>query len=89
VILSDIEFSWDLKGASFGFTTVTDTWRSDGGLLVRELVDIDIREVSLTAFPSYPQTDVTVAQRSLQAWRGAGSTKSSVAVVQRRLRIGR
>ncbi len=80
----------DLKGASFGFTTVTDTWRSDGGLVVRELLDIDLLEVSLTAFPSYPQTDVTVAQRSLQAWQQTVPTgnRFSVAVLQRRLRLG-
>lgn len=57
----------DIKGASFGFRTKKDAWRQDAGVMVRELLDIEIAEISLTAFPAYQQTDVTVAQRSLQA----------------------
>ena len=30
----------------------------DGGLMVRELLDIEIAEISLTAFPAYRETDV-------------------------------
>jgi HK97 family phage prohead protease len=57
----------DLTGASFGFRTVTDTWSHDGGTTVRTLLDIELIEISLTALPAYPQTDATVAQRSLRA----------------------
>lgn len=68
----------DITGASFGFLTKKDAWRKDAGVMVRELLDIEIAEISLTAFPAYRETDVTVAQRSLEAAeRGVGNTKSS------------
>jgi HK97 family phage prohead protease len=56
----------DITGASFGFRTLKDAWHQDGRLAVRELLDIELVEISLTAFPSYQQTDVSVAQRALQ-----------------------
>jgi HK97 family phage prohead protease len=59
----------DVTGASFGFRTVKDAWHQDGGQAIRELLDVDLVEISLTAFPAYPQTDVALAQRSLQAWQ--------------------
>jgi len=59
----------DVTGASFGFKTIKDAWRQDGGTMVRELLDIEIAEISLTAFPAYRESDVSVAQRSLQAAR--------------------
>jgi len=57
----------DVTGASFGFRTVKDAWRQEAGVMVRELLDIEIAEISLTAFPAYRETDVSVAQRSLEA----------------------
>jgi HK97 family phage prohead protease len=54
----------DVTGASFGFRTKKDQWRKDDGVMIRELLDIELAEISLTAFPAYP-TDVSIAQRSL------------------------
>lgn len=60
----------DLTGASFGFRTIQDSWSRDASnISIRELLDIEIAEISLTAFPAYAQTDVTIAQRSMQAWQ--------------------
>jgi HK97 family phage prohead protease len=59
----------DIKGASFGFRTLKDAWHVEDGTMVRELLDLDLAEISLTAFPVYPETDVTLAQRSVQAWQ--------------------
>lgn len=56
----------DVQGASFGFHTIKDAWHTDGGVKIRELLDIEIAEITLTAFPAYSQTDVTVAKRSLE-----------------------
>jgi HK97 family phage prohead protease len=58
----------DVTGASFGFRTKKDAWRNDANMMVRELLDIEIAEISLTAFPAYLETDVSVAQRSLSAF---------------------
>jgi hypothetical protein len=59
----------DVTGASFGFKTVKDSWSRDGDVTVRTLLDIEILELSLTALPMYQQTDVQMAQRSLQAFQ--------------------
>ena len=53
----------DLTGMSFGFATKKDEWRKeklDNGDIVRrrELVAVDLFEVSAVAFPAYPQTAV-------------------------------
>ncbi len=57
--------------------------------MVRELLDIEIAEISLTAFPVYRETDVTVAQRSLQAARtqGCSATLKSVDWLRRQVRV--
>ena len=60
----------DVRGASFGFTTVKDRWTHESGVTIRELLDIEIVEISLTAIPVYTETDVAIARRSLQAWQG-------------------
>jgi len=79
----------DVTGASFGFKTRKDRWYQDGRVIVRELLDVEILEISLTAFPSYQQTDVSVAQRALQA-AGLSAIRSqtprSIAALRRQLR---
>jgi phage head maturation protease len=56
---------------SFAFRTLTDEWRMEDGIVIREILDMTIREVSIVSFPAYPQTSVEVAQRSLDAFRRA------------------
>jgi phage head maturation protease len=50
---------------SFGCATRQDRWTRDGALLVRELLDIERREISLVTMPAYATTDVTVAPWAL------------------------
>lgn len=75
----------DIRGASFGFTTKTDRWHLDAGVRVRELLDIELVELSLTAFPAYQQTDVSVAQRSLLA--ATAAHVQTLPSMQRRHRV--
>jgi HK97 family phage prohead protease len=72
----------DVAGASFGFRTVRDHWTRDGGTTVRTLLDIELLEISLTALPSYQQTDVSVALRSLHMQPFARDTQPFVSRVQ-------
>ena len=51
----------DLDAMSFGFRTVTDAWNDD--FSVRELLDVDLFDVSVVAFPAYPQTSAAIASR--------------------------
>src|SRR5262245_46638922 len=48
----------DVDQMSFGFRTVTDNWRMEKGETVRELVEVDLFDVSPVTFPAYPQTDI-------------------------------
>jgi HK97 family phage prohead protease len=58
----------NLKGCSFGFVVRDDTWTQDAdGKLTRVLNDIQLVEVTLTAFPAYDSTSVDV--RSIRAKR--------------------
>lgn len=62
----------DLDGCSFRFQVPRggDTWSTErvGGaeVVLRTIQDLDLSDVSLTAFPVYPET--TVALRSLEQW---------------------
>lgn len=54
-----------LQGMSFKFRTVADRWNTEAGEEVRTLEDVDLFDVTVTAEPAYPQTDV--AMRSLES----------------------
>ena len=43
---------------SFGFRTITDEWRHEDGEVVRELIEVELFDVSPVTFPAYPQTDI-------------------------------
>lgn len=54
----------DIAGCSFGFRVAEggDRWEQRGNRLIRELVEVDLVEVTLTHDPAY--ADTTVAMRS-------------------------
>lgn len=71
----------DVAGCSFGFMVPKggDEWEDRNGVPHRTLRNIDLREVTVTAFPAYTDTDV--AKRSLeQHRRQALPPKLSIAV---------
>ena len=79
----------DITGASFGFRTKKDAWRDEAGTVIRELLDIEIAEISLTAFPAYADTDVSIAQRSLELFTvQRAATPCSVHWLQLKMRVG-
>lgn len=60
----------DVSQMSFGFRTLSDKWeRRDDGTEVRTLLKVELFDVSPVAFPANPATDLSVAQRSRQAWK--------------------
>jgi hypothetical protein len=58
----------DVRGCSFAFSTPAggDRWEQRGGQVVRELLDVDLFEVTVCAQPAYSDTDVSVARRSFE-----------------------
>ena len=57
----------DVAGCSFGFRVAPggDRWEQRGAKLVRELIDVELVEITLTSHPAY--RDTTVAMRSRSA----------------------
>lgn len=49
-----------VDGMSFAFRTITDNWKVQDGINVRELVDVRLIEVSPVTFPAYPATSVSL-----------------------------
>lgn len=62
----------DVAGCSFGFRVAPggDRWEQRGKQMVRELLDVQLSEITLTSDPAYQ--DTTVAMRSYQdaSWWG-------------------
>ncbi|MBT9167716.1 MAG: hypothetical protein DDT19_01056 [Syntrophomonadaceae bacterium] len=50
----------DLTGMSFGFRTIKDRWEKDAGQSVRTLLEVALYDVSIVAFPAYPDTSVAL-----------------------------
>jgi len=59
----------DISGMSFGFEVTKQTWDETGDIPVRTIEAVNLFEVSVVAFPAYP--DTTIALRSLEAVRKA------------------
>lgn len=53
----------DIRGASFAFTTREQRWSNDASGILRELIDVDLLDVTITPRPAYPET--SVARRAL------------------------
>lgn len=59
----------DIKGASFAFTVPKngDKWTFTDDRALRELLDVDLHDITMTAIPAYKDTEV--ARRSLETLR--------------------
>lgn len=62
-----------VDGFSFGFETLSDKWGTKDGRAYRELLDVNLFEVSLVAFPAYPGTSAALRAEHLSSaeaiWR--------------------
>ncbi len=72
----------DVTGMSFAFSVLSDEWRHEDGVPVRDVMDMRISEVSIVTFPAYQATDVGVAKRSLELFQAQQKGKS-IAFLQR------
>ena len=57
----------DLSQMSFAFQVRADQWRTENGAPLRELLDVDLFDVSVVAYPAYPAT--AVSARALEQAR--------------------
>lgn len=58
----------DVDQMSFGFRAIRDEWKKEGGQTVRELIEVELFDVSPVTFPAYEATQVSV--RAALAARG-------------------
>ncbi|SCW80619.1 hypothetical protein SAMN02927924_03033 [Sphingobium faniae] len=57
----------DISGMSFGFIVTRQQWDETGDIPTRTIQAVDLREVSIVAFPAYD--DTSIALRSLESAR--------------------
>ncbi len=80
----------DIDGMSIGFRVVSDKWEMRDGKELRTLLDVDLLEVSIVAFPAYPETSIS-ARSALAAWeehqRTTGQPGRSHAILKRRVAL--
>ena len=57
----------DLDSMSFGFQTISDRWETQNKEEIRTLMEVKLYDVSVVAFPAYP--DTAVGLRSLEEYR--------------------
>ena len=57
--LAELVRRGDVAGCSFGFVSVTEDWSGE----VRQLKDVDLYEITITATPAYPSTSVSIRSR--------------------------
>lgn len=79
----------DVSGMSFGFRVIEDRWHTEAGLDIREIVDMEIYEISIVSFPAYTDTDVSVATRSLERFKAESGWKPSREFRERQARAVR
>ena len=48
----------DINQCSFAFVTKKDDWKDEGDTVVRELIEVGLRDVSIVTNPAYLQTSV-------------------------------
>jgi HK97 family phage prohead protease len=87
----------DVTGMSFAFRTISDNWAKVAGKWLRTLLEVEISEVSICAFPAYPATEVGIraavdAKDAIEALRLAKSGEvarfaAEHAARERRLRL--
>jgi HK97 family phage prohead protease len=73
----------DVCGCSFGFRVRAEEWEDGGNRLpLRTITDVDLLEITLTAFPAYPQT--TAAMRSIAASNNLAARRRIEAAMRKR-----
>ncbi|CDH18337.1 Phage phi-C31 gp35-like protein [Xenorhabdus bovienii str. kraussei Quebec] len=57
----------DISGMSFGFRAIKDQWDTSQTPYVRTVLEAELREITITSLPAYPESGVEIAKRSLNA----------------------
>lgn len=55
----------DITGMSFGFRALKESWEINAAPYVRTVTAAELREITVTSMPAYPESGVEIAHRSL------------------------
>lgn len=55
----------DIDGMSFGFRAIKDQWDISQEPYIRTVLEAELREITITSLPAYPDSGVEIAKRSL------------------------
>lgn len=59
-----------VRGCSFGFYPTKEEWdERDDGTIKWRIMEAELLEVSITAFPAYPQTDIAARNKDVEAMK--------------------
>jgi HK97 family phage prohead protease len=77
----------DIDQMSFGFLIREEDWSEGKGYQIRHVKDVELVEVSVVAFPAYPQTEV--GKRSFESLKGTAPEKSdsTITIARRRFEL--
>jgi hypothetical protein len=77
----------DLDGMSFAFRIPLngDDWRKVDGKIIRDVLDVELVDVSVVAYPAYEATSVSL--RALEHFKAAGGVANSVNALRLRYRL--
>ena len=78
----------NLDGMSFGFRTRKDSWDMGKTPMLRELLEVELFDVSVVAMPAYPKTEVALRSMDVarQAVEGARRRQLRLEAVEAELR---
>jgi HK97 family phage prohead protease len=67
----------DIAGCSFGFQVPNggDAWELRDGTLTRDLINVNLHEITITGNPAY--LDTSVAKRSMESWHQSRESNES------------
>lgn len=73
----------DVTGQSFGFVALTDDWWLEDGIPHREILDMEVIEISPVSFPAYPSTTITAVNASARSeWHVEQKTAERLRLVR-------
>ncbi len=76
----------DTRGMSFAFRMLDEVWLADvGDEMIREITDMELIDVTVTAVPAYPQTSVTVIEGGMRRRSVPAGVPNSVNAARLRL----
>ncbi|MCV5960663.1 HK97 family phage prohead protease, partial [Escherichia coli] len=55
----------DISGMSFGFRALKESWDITPTPYIRTVTAAELREITVTSMPAYPESGVEIAHRSL------------------------